>query len=74
MINLDNHVVSLSCPKCKSKNRVTLRQIKNEESIQCVGCGVTINLKDKDGSVKKGTKKVQDSLDELHRTLRELGK
>jgi Zn ribbon nucleic-acid-binding protein len=74
MFDLENHIVSIPCPKCQVKNQVRLEQIKNEETIQCVGCATKIHLKDTNGSVRQATKQVQDSLDELKRTLRRFGK
>ena len=70
---VDTWEVSLTCPKCKAQNKISLAQVKREETIQCVGCGTGINLKDKDRSVQKGTEQVQRALDDLERTLRRFG-
>jgi len=73
MINLDNQTVSISCPKCGTKNQVTIGEIKKEESIKCLGCGVGIELKDKNGSIREGVKRLQDSFDELQKNMDEIG-
>lgn len=73
-IQLDSIDVDIPCPNCGAENKVTLAQIKREESINCIGCGAVIHLKDKDGSVKKGTRQVQNALDDLDRTLRRFGR
>jgi len=71
--DVDSWEIPLECPKCKTKNKVSLAQVKREETIQCVSCGTQIKLKDKDKSVQKGTEDVQNALDELERTLRRMG-
>lgn len=70
---VDSWQVNLPCPQCKAQNRVSLGQIEREETIRCVVCGVNIKLSDKEGSVRRGTRELQRSLDELERTLRKLG-
>lgn len=71
---VDTWEVSLTCPKCKTQNKVSLAQIKREETIQCVGCGTPIKLKDKDKSLQMGTEKLQRALDDLERTIRRFGR
>jgi len=71
--DVDSWEIPLKCPKCNAENKVTMAQIEREETIQCVGCGATIKLKDKDNSVKRGTEQVQHALDDLERTLRDIG-
>jgi predicted Zn finger-like uncharacterized protein len=65
--------VPIECPNCKAQNKVSLSQIKREETIKCVSCGMNIKLQDKDKSVQKGTDEVQKALDDLERTLRDFG-
>jgi Zn ribbon nucleic-acid-binding protein len=71
---VDSWEVPLTCTKCKTKNKVTMGQIKREETIQCVGCGIKINLIDKDKSFQKATEKIQHELDELERAVRRFGR
>lgn len=70
---IDSIDVNIPCPNCGLQNNITLGQITREESIKCLGCGITINLKDKKGSAKKGINEVQKALDKLGRTLKKLG-
>ncbi len=65
--------VPLRCSKCGIKNEVTLGQIKKGETLQCIVCATKINLKDKNGSVRKGAKKVQDAIDSLEKTTKKIG-
>lgn len=71
---VDTWEVSLTCPKCKAQNKVTMAQIKREEMIQCLGCGTKIKLIDKDKSFQRETEKLQRALDDLERTARRLGR
>ena len=70
---VDSWQVNVPCPKCKAQNTASLGQIERGEIIRCVRCGVDIKLTDKDGSVRRGTRELQRSLDELKRALRKLG-
>lgn len=73
-IKVDFLQVNIPCPKCKIQNRVSLGQIKREETIRCVGCRFDIKLLDKEGSVKRNTRELQRSLDKFQRELKKLGK
>ena len=73
MVDVDSWKIPLRCPKCGIENEVTLGQIKRGEVIQCVVCATKINLKDKNGSVEKGTKQVQDVVDSLEKTVKKIG-
>ena len=70
---VDSWEVPLECSKCGAQNKVTIAQIKREETIQCVGCGTKIKMINKDRSFQNASEKVQRSLDELERTLRDIG-
>jgi len=71
---VDTWEVALTCPKCKAKNKVTMAQVKREETVQCVGCGTKIKLIDEGKSFKQGTEKLQRALDDLERTVRRFGR
>jgi DNA-directed RNA polymerase subunit RPC12/RpoP len=73
MVNVDSWKIPLRCPKCGIENEVTLSQIKKGKTIQCIVCATKINVKDKNGKVAKGTKKVQDAIDSLEKTVKEIG-
>lgn len=69
----DSWKIPLRCPKCGIENEITLGQIKKGETIECVVCATKIGLKDKNGSLEKGTKQVQDALDSLEKTIKKMG-
>jgi len=71
---VDSLEATLTCPQCKAQNRITLAQIKREETIKCTECGAEIQLTDKDKRVQKETENIQHSLDELEKTLRKFGR
>jgi hypothetical protein len=73
MVDVDSWKVPLRCPKCGIENKVTLGQIKKGETIQYVVCATKISLKDKNGSVKKGTKQVQKAIGSLEKTVKKIG-
>lgn len=72
-VNVDSWEIPLFYQKCGIENEVTLWQIKKGATIQCVVCAIKISLKDKGGSVEKGTKQVQDAIDSLEKTAEKLG-
>lgn len=72
--NVDSWEVNISCPKCNTSIKVSLGQVEREEAIKCPSCGVVINLRDKNRSVRDGTKKIQDALDDLDRTIRKFSR
>lgn len=73
MVDVDSWKVPLRCPKCGIQNEPTLGQITKGETIQCIVCATKISLKDKGGSVKKGTKQVQGAIDSLERAVKKIG-
>ena len=70
MVNVDSWKILLRCPRCGIENEATLGQIKRGESIQCVVCATRISLRDKNGSVEKETKQIQDAMDSLEKPLK----
>jgi ribosomal protein S27E len=73
MVNVDTWKVPVKCPKCGIKNEVTLIQIRKGKTIQCIVCATKITMIDKNGSVAKGTKQVQDAVDSLEKTVKKIG-
>jgi len=71
--DLERAQVQLNCPKCGVTNSVTLGQIRQQATIFCSGCGVRINLKDKNGSMARGLDDINRALDDLERTIRHFG-
>lgn len=72
MFNIEEQKINISCPKCSFENSVTLKQIKNQESIICGGCKCSIKLVDENGSVRKATKNIQEEVDKLKRSLKDI--
>ena len=73
MVDVDSWKILLRCPKCGIENEATLGQIKRGEIIQCQVCTTKISLKDKNGSVEKETKQLQDAIDSLEKTVKKIG-
>jgi len=63
-----NHQITVHCSGCNVKNSVTLRQIKNETTVRCQGCGRQIKLK-VEGT---GLNSVTRGLDNFERSLQKL--
>jgi len=72
-MRLDSATVTINCPKCETPKRLALKQLLSQETVRCMGCGVTFTFKDKEGEAKKKLEKTQQSIDELERDLRRLG-
>ena len=72
MFNIEEQKINISCPECSFENSVTLKQVKNQESVVCGGCKRSIKLVDKNGSVRKATEDIKRGFDELERSLEKL--
>lgn len=59
-----------NCPSCHSTVEFTLSQVAEGASIQCSGCGSSINLVDKDGATKAAIGNVNGTVDDLLRSFR----
>jgi hypothetical protein len=68
MFDLSNEKVDIKCD-CGRKHMVTLKQVMNRASIKCA-CGVSIQLNDGGGSVKKGVKDLNDAFKKLDDSFR----
>lgn len=65
MFDLGKTEIDFKCPKCQRVNKVKLIQVKREEVIICVGCQSRIKLEDKDGTISKSIKSIDDSINNL---------
>ncbi len=72
MFNIDKQKINISCPKCDFENSVTFKQIEDQESIICNGCRCSIKLVDKDGSVRRGIKNVNQEMNKLTKSLKDI--
>lgn len=62
MLNLSNQSVDIDCPKCKSKIKVTIKQVTDHVTVKC-RCGQSINLVDK--NIKNTINDINKTLDNL---------
>jgi len=69
MINLDEAKININCPKCGFANSVTLGDIRVQKVIICRGCKVNIRLVDKNASLNKVKKDIDDSIESLKKSL-----
>lgn len=72
MFDLGKQKVNVSC-NCGRNHSVTLTDVTNRRNIRC-GCGITIQLSDNGGSVKKGVSSINKSMSDLERTLKRLSR
>lgn len=70
MINLDEAQININCPKCGFTNPVTLGDVRVQKVIVCRGCKVNIRLVDKNASVDKAKKDIDDSINSLRKSLK----
>lgn len=70
MLNLSSMKIDFNCPGCSFKNEVSLKQVKNEDSILCRGCKQSIKLENKDNGLKRLDKSFRD----LEKTFKKFGK
>ncbi len=70
-MNLSQAKLNFKCPKCGVDNPFTLAQAQKGEPFNCVGCGISIVLKD-DGSVKKAQEEIDRSLNDFSKKIKEI--
>jgi len=76
-MNIGSQSIEFECPECRANVNVLISQVINEEIVTCQSCKKTIQLTDKDGSMKlanyeieKGIKSLQDEIKKINRSLR----
>ncbi|PTS95663.1 hypothetical protein DBR11_21020 [Pedobacter sp. HMWF019] len=74
MFDLGKQNIDIKCPSCGSRNTVTLSQVANQAAVKCRGCSQNINLKDKDGSARRGIKELNDSIKDLENVFKKIGR
>lgn len=72
MFDLGKQKIEVKC-SCGKKHSTTLQDVSNKKTIKC-GCGISIQLQDSNGSVKKSVSTVNKSIGDLQKTLKKLGK
>lgn len=72
MFDLNNQRVDVRCG-CGRKHTATLRDVSNRRTIRCL-CGVTIQLQDSGGSVKRSVSSINKSMSDLEKMFKKLGR
>ena len=67
MFDLGKQKINVSC-NCGRRHSVTLQDVTNRKNIRC-GCGVTIQLTDSGGSVRKSVADINKSMATLKKCL-----
>ena len=74
MIDIGKEKIKINCPDCNRLLTVTLKQVANQTTISCTGCGNRVKLVDDKGSTRKGVTEINRSFQKLERTLKIFGK
>ena len=72
MFDLGKQKVDVSC-SCGRRHSATLQDVSNRRNIRC-SCGITIQLTDSGGSVKKSMSDINKSMGDFEKTLKKLGR
>jgi hypothetical protein len=72
MLDLGKEKVPVNCPSCNRRHSATLNDVGRGRVIRC-GCGTNIQLKDSDGSVKRGVNDINRAFKKLDDTFKKLG-
>ncbi|WP_439516265.1 hypothetical protein [Sediminibacterium sp.] len=68
MFDFSNEKVDIKCD-CGKKHFVTLKQVVNRSLVKC-SCGVSIQLEDEGGSVKRSVKELNAAMEKLDDSLK----
>jgi hypothetical protein len=74
MLNLNQHLIDVSCPRCDYAIDVALIDVRLEGRVFCPNCKTTIQLRDSGASTEVGLRRIDRSLKGLEETLRNFGK
>jgi len=69
---LEDSEVEAHCPECNTPFTIKLVQVANEEIVTCTGCHKIIQLKDKDGTMNKGLKDVDNAIRKLKDSIKDI--
>jgi len=73
MIDISNQTIDVNCSSCNRSLSVSLKQVANQESIQCP-CGTRTKLEDKNGSAKKSIREMNKAFSSLDKALKSFSK
>jgi uncharacterized Zn finger protein (UPF0148 family) len=74
MLNLNDQLIDVPCPRCDYGLEVALIDIRLEGRIFCPNCKGTIQLQDSEASTEAGLRRVDRSMKDLEKTLRSFGR
>lgn len=74
MFNLDEIWIDIYCPKCNYQFEIQMIDARLESKVYCHNCKCTIQLKDNEASVHTSTKDINQALNDLDKTLKNLFK
>jgi ribosomal protein L37E len=66
-MNLNNENIELTCSHCGFTNSATVRDVREERVILCLGCGCGMQLRDHERSTVTTERKLNDALDQVRR-------
>ncbi len=66
--------ITIECPNCQFQIEVLIKQVIAEETIVCPGCLKDIKLVDDGSSFLHANQEINNALEELTKTLRNLGR
>ncbi|HNQ67967.1 MAG TPA: hypothetical protein PKN32_06295 [Bacteroidales bacterium] len=70
--NISKTWISINCPKCDYSIDIQLRDAMIESTVYCHNCKISIKLLDGSASASRNIKSIENKLDELNRTLKNL--
>lgn len=72
MFDIGTQSIEVRC-ECGRRHNATFNDVTNRRDIRC-GCGVTIQLKDSDGSVRKSVSDINRSMKDFENALKRFGR
>lgn len=73
MFDLSKQEISIDCPRCHSKIKVTLGQVAKQQPIKCNRCSSNNLVTDQNESVKKGVDNINKGLKNFESRLKKYG-
>jgi Zn finger protein HypA/HybF involved in hydrogenase expression len=74
MFNLDEEWIEINCPKCTYSFEIQMIDVRLETINYCPNCKCSIQLKDQNASVYTSTNDINNALNELDKTIKNLFK
>ena len=74
MFNLDEIWIGIECSKCNYTLEIQMIDVRLETVVYCPNCKCSIQLKDSDASVHTSTLDINNALNKLDKTFKNLFK